>query len=366
MKNKKNKILLIDDVEENLTLLKERLEKEGYETIAANDGTKGIQLAINEIPDLILCDIMMPALDGYEVMQILHENPHTNTIPFIFLTAKSEPKDFRTGMGLGADDYLTKPFNSKQLIKAVKTRLERKEVFDSKTEDIKNSISYSLPHELQTPLTVITGFTQLLIEDYMHIERSKILEIAVDIQSSATKLSKLVHKILFSTKLDLVSASPEKLRELHTHIVISPKTIIADTASKIALEYGRESDLEVEVEDVKIKFFDQYLKFIITELTDNAFKFSEKGKKVKITGRRNGNEYSINVIDNGRGMSEAQISMLGDYMQFERKNFEQSGAGLGLSIVKKIAQIFECEIHIESIPENQTNVRLTIGSIHND
>lgn len=363
MERLKKKILLIDDVEENITVLRERLEKEGYDTISATDGTSGIQLAIHELPDLILCDIMMPHMDGYEVMDILHENPYTNTIPFIFLTAKTDPKDFRLGMQLGADDYLTKPFNSKQLIKAVQTRLERKEVFNSKTEEIKNSISYALPHELQTPLTVIMGFTQLLIEDYSQIERSKILEIAVDIQSSAKKLSKLVQKILFSTKLDLIFTSTDKLRELRTHVVNTPKKIITDTVLKTAREYERENDLLFEVDDAKLKFSESYLKSAITELADNAFKFSDKGTKVQITGVQNENEYSIYVIDNGRGMSDKQLSMLGEFMQFERRNYEQSGAGLGLSIVKKIAEIFNSEVQIESIPEKQTMVRVTIGSI---
>jgi CheY-like chemotaxis protein/anti-sigma regulatory factor (Ser/Thr protein kinase) len=366
MEKIKKKLLLIDDVEENLIVLKERLEKEGYNTISAYDGASGIQLAIQELPDLILCDIMMPHMDGYQVMEILHDNPYTNTIPFIFLTAKTDPKDFRIGMQLGADDYITKPFNSKQLLKAVQTRLERKEVFDSKTEEITNSISYALPHELQTPLTVIMGFTQLLIEDYYQIERSKILEIAVDIQSAAKKLSKLVQKVLFSTKLDLIFTNIEKLRELKSHVVNNPKQIITETVLKIGKEYDRGDDIVFEVDDAKLKFSESYLKSIMTELADNALKFSEKGTRIQITGVQNENEYSIYVIDNGRGMSDKQISMLGEFMQFERKNYEQSGAGLGLSIVKKIAEIFNSEIHIESIPEKETMVRVTIVSIPDD
>jgi CheY-like chemotaxis protein len=165
----KKKILLIDDIEENLIVLTERFEKEGYDTISALDGKSGISLAVQELPDLILCDIMMPVLNGYQVMQLIHENPYTNTIPFIFLTAKSDPKDFTEGMQLGADDYITKPFDSKQLIKSIETRLSRKEVFDSKSQELKQSISYSLPHELQTPLAAIMGFSRLLIEDFNHI-----------------------------------------------------------------------------------------------------------------------------------------------------------------------------------------------------
>jgi two-component system, sensor histidine kinase and response regulator len=362
----KKKILLIDDVEENIIVLKERLEKEGYEIISATDGKAGIALANQEIPELIICDVMMPLMNGYEVMDIIHKSSRTNTIPFIFLTAKTDPKDFREGMQLGADDYISKPFDNNQLIKAVETRLARKEIFEARTEDIKQSISYALPHELQTPLAAIMGFTRLLIEDYNQIERGKILEIAEDIQKSAKRLSKLIQKVLFSSKLDFYFNDPEHLREVKSHSIANPKKIISDTAIKTAKDYGREGDLEFEIDNTKIHFSEYYLKSIITELIDNALKYSAKDSKVKVTGVENDSEYSLYVIDNGRGMSDEQIATLSEFIQFERKNYEQSGAGLGLSIVRKIIKLYDGEFCIESIPKKQTMVKLIIKVLKED
>ncbi len=120
------KILLIEDetsVRENISDL---LEAEGFETITAANGKVGINLAITQVPDVILCDLMMPELDGYGVLKILRQELLTATIPFIFLTAKSTRNDVRKGMNLGADDYLTKPFTRAELLGAINSRLDKK------------------------------------------------------------------------------------------------------------------------------------------------------------------------------------------------------------------------------------------------
>lgn len=134
------KILIIEDhpdVRENTA---EILELSGYEVQTAENGKVGIRKANEERPDLILCDIMMPELDGYGVLRILGKNPKTNTIPFIFLTAKAEKEDFRKGMQLGADDYLTKPFGDVELLDAVELRLRKSELLHQASEKQEESL----------------------------------------------------------------------------------------------------------------------------------------------------------------------------------------------------------------------------------
>ena len=119
------KILLIednDDIRENTA---EILELANYKVIVAANGKAGVEKALQEIPDLIICDIMMPVLDGYGVLHAVHKNEAIKNIPFIFLTAKSERNDFRKGMELGADDYITKPFEGTELLNAVDSRLKK-------------------------------------------------------------------------------------------------------------------------------------------------------------------------------------------------------------------------------------------------
>ncbi|MEH1959564.1 MAG: EAL domain-containing response regulator [Nostoc sp.] len=119
------KILIIEDEEAVRENILDLLEAEDFETLAAANGRIGIHLAISELPDLILCDIMMPELDGYGVLRALREDTSTATIPFIFLTAKSAKSDFRQGMDMGADDYITKPFTRSELLSAIMNRLEK-------------------------------------------------------------------------------------------------------------------------------------------------------------------------------------------------------------------------------------------------
>lgn len=129
------KILLIEDdvtVRENTA---ELLELSNYEVVTAPDGKKGVDKAKEEIPDIIVCDIMMPELDGYDVLTRLSEDPETNGIPFIFLSAKTEHKDVRRGMDLGADDYLTKPFEEEDLLSAIESRLAKVEILQSQKKE---------------------------------------------------------------------------------------------------------------------------------------------------------------------------------------------------------------------------------------
>lgn len=127
----KKKVLIIEDntdIRENVV---EILELAGYDVFAADNGKSGVDIAVKQLPDIILCDIMMPELDGYGVIYLLGKNPGTAAIPFIFLTAKAEKLDLRKGMEMGADDYLTKPFDDMELLNAIESRLKKKDIQQS-------------------------------------------------------------------------------------------------------------------------------------------------------------------------------------------------------------------------------------------
>ncbi len=121
------KILIIEDEELFRENLVELLTVENFDVITANNGRVGLDLAIRELPNLILCDLMIPEVDGYSVLNQIREEPITTTIPFIFITARATRNDFRQGMDLGADDYLTKPFTRAELLSAIYSRLHRRD-----------------------------------------------------------------------------------------------------------------------------------------------------------------------------------------------------------------------------------------------
>ena len=139
----KKKVLIIEDNNDIRENVVEILELAGYEAHEAKNGKAGVELALSYLPDIILCDIMMPELDGYGVLYMLNKNPDTAAVPFIFLTAKAERVDLRKGMEMGADDYLTKPFDDMELLNAIETRLKKKELqkdFYSKSLDRLNTL----------------------------------------------------------------------------------------------------------------------------------------------------------------------------------------------------------------------------------
>src|SRR6186713_1110778 len=125
-------ILVIEDNKDIRENTAEILDLAGYKTFTAENGKKGVDIAVKEKPDVIVCDIMMPELDGYGVLHLLRKNEDTQAIPFVFLTAKTERSDFRKGMEMGADDYITKPFEDSELLSAVEVRLKKSEVMAHK------------------------------------------------------------------------------------------------------------------------------------------------------------------------------------------------------------------------------------------
>src|SRR6516164_4316280 len=146
-------LLIIDDNTEIRENIAEILSLGGYKTSTAENGKRGVEKAISEKPDLIICDIMMPELDGYGVLHLLKKNPDTQDIPFIFLTAKTERQDFRKGMEMGADDYITKPFEEVELLTAVEIRLRKASILKQTYEQNIHGLNQFLTDVKDTRLT---------------------------------------------------------------------------------------------------------------------------------------------------------------------------------------------------------------------
>jgi DNA-binding NarL/FixJ family response regulator len=146
------RILIIEDhqqMRENLSIM---LQMEGFEVISADHGRKGIELARSAAPDLILCDVMMPGLDGHGVLQTLRAEPATATIPFIFLTAKGEKIDQRTGMNLGADDYLIKPAGKEEVLAAINARLQHHQHHEARAQAQLDQVTFQPDFSSAVPL----------------------------------------------------------------------------------------------------------------------------------------------------------------------------------------------------------------------
>lgn len=359
------KILVIED---ELSLRKDIIEMltfEGFDVVGAEDGAIGVREASIHIPDLIICDIMMPKLDGYQVLHELRKDYRTAAIPFIFLTARTDKVDRRLGMEQGADDYLTKPFTVTELLKTVQTRLEKREAIERLSDDrmnkLRDNIILAMPHELRTPLTVILGFSDILNTDCDDMEPQRIREMSQLINSAAMRLYHLVENYLVYAQIELVMNDAQTVETIRAGKTAEPRIVIEDQAIQKAQLYDRERDLNLDIEDVPtISVVEDYLKKMIAELVDNAFKFSDADKPVYVEAAPHDDRYVVRITDFGRGMDSEEIRLMGAYMQFQRRFFEQQGSGLGLIIARRLAEIHGGELTIESIPNHQTTVTIAL------
>ena len=358
------KVLVIEDERSIRENILELLEAEDFDAIAVENGIKGIEMAKQSKPDLIICDVMMPELDGYGVLKALRSEPSTAMIPFIFLTALADKNDTRRGMELGADDYLTKPCTPEELLKAIATRLEKQAAISQqqtqKLEELRGNIAYSLPHELRTPLNGILGFSNLLLEDLDSLEKSEIREMVEQIHTSGNRLFRLVQNFLLYAELELIASNPERVKGLRSHNTDYPQSIITEQATQQAQKAERKDDLRLNLHNANVQISPNRLKKLVEELLDNACKFSAPGTPLNVSSELSGNSFILCVKDKGRGMTAEQITNLGAYMQFERKLYEQQGSGLGLAIAKLLAELHGGELTIQSIPGEETTVRIVL------
>ncbi len=349
------KILLIEDDREIIETLTDLLTMEEYEVLSAASGKEGIKAAMKHQPDLIICDIMMPEMDGYEVIKTLHHNISTFNIPFLFLTAKTDKSDLRLGMELGADDYITKPYDDNEILSAIEARLKKKKdlelFYDRQLDSFHSYIASTLPNKLRHPLNTIIGFTQILKNKYNELEEKEAQDMLDSVLYASKRLLELiVNYTYYTTLLDLDLSADKYPSEVTPH----SQTIIYNKAIEIANKYNRQKDLKLTLEDSKLNISDSHLQKLVNELVENAFKYSPSGTDVSINSHSDSGEYAIEVTNGGKGLTREQIGRIAPFTQFGVTEFEKKGSGLGIPIVRKIVDIYGGSFSIESEPYGKT------------
>jgi two-component system, sensor histidine kinase and response regulator len=355
-----NRILVIEDDFAVRSSILELLNEEGFETYEAENGKIGIEKAKKYYPDLIISDILMPEVDGYGVLNELQKDPNTSTIPFIFLSARTEVSDIRMGMTGGADDYLTKPYKATDLLDAVHSRLSKKNKSDAKLDEIFKSISMSLPHELRTPLISILGFSQIIQEDYSSLSPEETIDMAENINAAGFNLLSIIEKFLVYSRLEVLSSIKKRYDIVNGSVTGDVKNMILSVASYQAKKAGRVTDLETIITDSSLKISKDHFELLLSEIFENSFKFSKPGSVVEIKSGIENSSYLIKITDHGIGMTLEQINKVGLLKQFDRKINNQNGTGMGLGIINKIAEIYGLELKIESKPGDYTTVKVEI------
>jgi two-component system sensor histidine kinase/response regulator len=270
-------------------------------------------------------------------------------------------------MTLGADDYITKPFSRDELLRAIETRLLKQDLLVSKAQkklsELRSSISQSLPHELLGPLSIILGHSeQLLLRLPAEAENSKTIQDVTYIHDAAQKLLRSIQRYLLYADLELILADGDRLARARETYLSAVKDVVVEIAGAIAASHGRDKDLVFDLEESPIRISEVYLQKIIEELLDNAVKYSNRGSPIEIVGRLQAekNNYQFIIKNYGQGMTPEQIASIGGYIQFDRKGYERSGLGLGLEIVKELAEIHSGAVSIESQPGQYTMVEVLL------
>ena len=370
-----NTILIVDDTPENIDILVELLED--FDKQIAINGEDALETAWEgDPPDLVLLDIMMPEMDGYEVCEKLRANEKTKDVPVIFLTAKTEKDNIVKGFEVGGQDYITKPFDARELMERVKTQIELKtqreilknmnEVLEQKVQErtvelkesnenldkantqlltldkAKNQFLMLISHEIRTPLNGIVGSAYFLSDSIDDPELTEFLDM---LKESVDRLDSFSKTALEITQMQTVG------RELNKKIFDINSIIfkVIDEKQSAANEKNIKFITEL-TDDLGIIGIEDYFIRTVSEIIDNAIKFSNEGIDIKIKTFKEDGKIKISVIDTGEVIPQGKIAEITKPFGLAKDHYDKH-IGLGLSYVQTFLDIHDASIEIKSSEE---------------
>jgi len=349
------RILVVEDHESLLSAIRDILEAEGCTVFTATDGIQALERMEESCPDLILADIMMPRMDGHELYAEIRARPQWVQIPFIFLTAKAERADILKGKELGAEDYLTKPFDPQELVVAVRARLARasdiRMAAEAEFDQLKHQIITVLGHELRTPLTYVMGYTDLALEDPTSLSSADLQNLLCGVKQGADRLARLVEDFLLLIQLDSGQAE-EEFRAL-VHVRGDWGMLVEGTVHEFdgqAAGNGVTLEVRLPPDLPPMRICEPFFTDALGRLVDNGIKFSRGGgKTVTVSVQTMDERVEIAVQDEGVGIPAEEMPHLFErFRQIGREEMEQQGRGLGLTIAQELIHLHEGEVVAES------------------
>jgi len=350
-------ILLVEDDQSLSEVTADFLREIGFDVAVASSGREGLETAKRILPNVIVSDIMMQNGSGLFLLESLRRNKATHLIPFIFVTAKDSRRDVRQGMALGADDYITKPYGMGELEASIRSQLTKSAERRNAASLFEKKHLASMPHELRTPLNGILGITDLMKDELRRgsfPSPSQLEENIGILHESGIRLHRLIENYLLYYELRLASANPERASLYSRSAAKLPPN--HGFFESMATRFGREKDISVEMEERSISIAEDLACKVLSELVDNAFKFSEPHTPVRVCGLEENGYYVVSVSDSGIGMSNRQIESVAPFTQFDREKMEQQGLGLGLCLAGLTAEVCGLDLKIKSSPGRGTVV----------
>lgn len=346
-------VLIVDDSKNNISVLKLILKQRNYKGIGALSGDEAISLLEEMEPDLILMDIMMPVMTGFEACKKIKSNPNTADIPIIFLSALDDKESRLQGFEVGGQDYIIKPFSQEETIARVETHIRLKKLRDKDKQHAKDmeEFAFMAAHDLRAPTTTIDGFCDIISETdsndeinshITHVKRcSGYLRNLVD---SLLGLADLSHDTGAIETLQWSKITKELLQDLEPTINKNEATLLFS-----------DNDLEFSGNST-------HFKILLTNLIGNSIKFrkDDQPPHIEITAKIEEEVLQITVQDNGIGFPQEQADNIFKPFQRLKGGSKYQGHGLGLSICKKIVSRYEGTISARSLPDQGCIIQVII------
>ena len=360
------KILIVDDVVSNVLLLKILLTNEKFQVCTANCGNMCIEQAKAEKPDLILLDVMMPDISGFDAAVILKKDPETKEIPIIFLTALNNPSDLVHGFQVGANDFLTKPFNKEELVMRVMHQISRvaaKRIIERQNYELRATISnrdkmYSvIAHDLRSPMASIRMVLNLVVASMSpDIIGPELFELLDKANRESEEVHDLLDNLLKWTKSQTGRLNVV-LQDFDLNDVIPGVVDIFDMivqTKRIKLEYqGTSSPLVVRADN-------DMLKTVVRNFLSNAIKFSPEDSTIEIIMREEGDFARVSVRDHGVGIAADRIDSIFHKGETTYGTGGEEGSGLGLQLCQDFARKNGGDVMVESVEGEGSTFSVTI------
>jgi two-component system, sensor histidine kinase and response regulator len=354
-------ILIVDDTPDNLRVLMEMLTARGYRVRPAPDGEFALNFVRTHRPDLVLLDIMMPGIDGYEVCRQLKANPATAAIPVIFLSALEDAEHKVSGFEAGGVDYITKPFHVEEVLARVQTHLtiqrlqhqlqeelQRRQVVEQSLRDSnasKDKFFSILAHDLRTPFTSLLGLSEILIEDFERYDGTQIKLKLKHLYTASKKVYDLLNTLLEWSRLERGLLTPDPKD-------IPLATLVRSTVQLLTINaVQKQITLKNLVTEELTAYADpKMIQTVIRNLLSNAVKFTPPGGTVTISAGQAAQQVEIMVTDTGIGINPKDMATL---FRIDAKTCQpgtagETGTGLGLILCKELVELNGGTIRAES------------------
>jgi two-component system sensor kinase len=363
------RLLVVEDDPALLEGLRDILELADYDVTTASHGQQALAEIEKNAPHLIISDVMMPVMDGYQLYTAVRARPEWMDVPFIFLSAKGEKRDIYRGKELGADDYLVKPFDEDDLLVAIRNKLGRRAQLDAVRQrqiaDLKHTILATLNHEFRTPLTHIAAYVDVLRETHPELNSVELSNFLDVIQSSSERLQRLVEDFILLAEFQTgeIQQAFEQQREPIIELPMILQ-VLAERYRRRAAQKQLTLTVEAPGEPLPFVLGDrELLTNALSRLVDNAIKFSHPGDgPINLTARAAGEFVVLQVRDHGPGIPAEELERIFDlFYQVDRVKREQQGTGSGLAIAREIVKIHQGELTARNVlPGVMFTIRLPI------